>query len=977
MALNKQKIALPLSLGIDTKSDNKQQPIGTLESLENAVFDEPGKLKKRNGYDKIELKDVDDNTITNPEKISKYKKELVLFNKTNMYSYASTIQKWSNKGSSFTAVPNSTQVLRTKDEQTASDSTHASGLNIFVYQDSTGVSLSIIDNTTNAFLLNKELISASAINPKVINRDNTIYIFYTESNVLKYKKFNIFTFNDISAATTVVTAQDSIFDVQLVSDRIHIVFNSTTASGTLTFQALKIDDVLTSATEVASEYASVAVSLAVDPTSRILCAYYDGTDVKVVTFNYSLGVKLIPETSIETISNVTNVTIVESSTDTYTVAYEVSATETYNHFIKKNTINTSASVGTPEVLLRSVALASKLWTHESETYFTALHDNTLQSTLFVSDINGNLISKISPNTSGNVITAGGLPRISNINDTQYLLTSQVKGRLSQDNGTFFSILGVNSTVLDFDPASKFKTKSLGQNLHISGGFVKMYDGTQLTEHSFHLYPEGVTAGSTSVSGGVLSDGTYGYQAVYAWTDAQGIIHRSTPSLALSITLSGGGSTQQQSIEVPTLRLTDKNNVIIELYRTEANGTIYYLVSSTTSPTPNDKTVDSITITDDSISDSDLISRETLYTTGGVLSNLPSQPASIIESFKNRIFTTTSKANKLSYSKIQNEGFPVEFNDSLEIVIPSFGGDNIALKSMDDKLIIFKQNSLHYLSGDGPNNLGLQDTFIEPELISSDIGCINSDSVVLTPTGIFFKSNKGIYQLTRSLSLQYIGAPVEDFNSLTITSAEVVADKNQVRFTTSDGACQVFNYMQQKWTSFSNHKAKSAISFDNSYYYLRTDNLLYKESSDFNDNGTSIKLKLESGWLSFSGVQGFQRIYKLLLLGAFKSSHKIRIKIAYDYIEAYTEEKIINVADFTDSGTYGSYSPYGAEPTYGAANQYQLRLDFSRQKCQSIKISIEDIQDNHGEALELSNALFVVGVKGTENKLNKASSFGSS
>jgi len=239
MALNKQKIALPLSLGIDTKSDNKQQPIGTLESLENAVFDEPGKLKKRNGYDKIELKDVNNNTITNPEKISKYKKELVLFNKTNMYSYASTIQKWSNKGSSFTAVPNSTQVLRTKDEQTASDSTHASGLNIFVYKDSTGVSLSIIDNTTNAFLLNKELISVSAINPKVINRDNTIYIFYTESNVLKYKKFNIFTFNDISAATTVVTAQDSIFDVQLVSDRIHIVYNSTTASGTLTFQVIK------------------------------------------------------------------------------------------------------------------------------------------------------------------------------------------------------------------------------------------------------------------------------------------------------------------------------------------------------------------------------------------------------------------------------------------------------------------------------------------------------------------------------------------------------------------------------------------------------------------------------------------------------------------------------------------------------------------------------------------------------------------
>ena len=977
MALNKQKIALPLSLGLDTKSDEKQQPIGTLKSLENAVFDEPGKLKKRNGNDKIDLKDVNNDNILNAEKISKYKKELLLFNKSKMYSYANTIQKWSDKGSSFTAVPNSTQVLRIKDEQTALDSTHASGLNIFVYQDSSGVSLSIIDNNSKAFLLNKQLISASAINPKVINRNNTIYIFYTESNVLKYKSFNIFTFTDISAATTVVTAQNAIYDVQLVSDRIMMVYNSTTAGGTLTFQALKIDDVLTSATEVAGEVASVTLSLNTSSTSAILCTYYDATDIKVVSFNYSLGAKLISETSLETIANVKNLSIIESSSGIYTIVYEISSVSTYNHFIKKNTINNAASVGTPSTVLKSVALASKLWTHDSIVYFTALHDNTLQSTLFVSDIDGNLISKISPNTAGNVITAGGLPRISSIDDTNYLLTSQVKGRLSQDNGTFFSILGVNSTVLNFNPPSKFKTKTLGSNLHISGGYLKMYDGTSITEHSFHLYPEGVTSGSTSPSGGVLSDGTYGYKALYAWTDAQGIIHRSAPSLALSIALSGGGATQQRSINVPTLRLTDKNNVILELYRTEASGTIYYLVSSTTAPIANDKTTNSIIMVDDTISDAALISREALYTTGDVLENLPSQPASIIESFKNRIFNTTSKANKLSYSKIQFEGYPVEFNDSLEIVIPSFGGDNIALKSMDDKLIIFKENAIHYLSGDGPNNLGLQDTFIEPELISSDIGCVNVDSVVLTPTGIFFKSNKGIYQLTRSLSLQYIGAPVEDFNNLTITSAQTVADKNQIRFTSSDGAALIYNYTQGKWTTFTNHKALSAISLNNEYYYLRADNLLYKESSDFSDNGTSIKMKLESGWLSFSGVQGFQRVYRLLLLGAFKSNHKIKVKIAYDYVDAYTEEVIIDTANFTDSSTYGSGTTYGTDSPYGSANQYQLRLDLSRQKCQSIKISIEDVQSSHGEALELSNILFVVGVKGTENKPNKSASFGSS
>jgi hypothetical protein len=79
-------------------------------------------------------------------------------------------------------------------------------------------------------------------------------------------------------------------------------------------------------------------------------------------------------------------------------------------------------------------------------------------------------------------------------------------------------------------------------------------------------------------------------------------------------------------------------------------------------------------------------------------------------------------------------------------VSQVGGDITALKAMDDKLIIFKENAIFYLSGDGPNNLGQQDTFIEPQLISSDIGCSVKNSVVLTPAGIFFKSHKGIHLL---------------------------------------------------------------------------------------------------------------------------------------------------------------------------------------------------------------------------------------
>ena len=92
-----------------------------------------------------------------------------------------------------------------------------------------------------------------------------------------------------------------------------------------------------------------------------------------------------------------------------------------------------------------------------------------------------------------------------------------------------------------------------------------------------------------------------------------------------------GFNQQQTIEVPTLRITDKDNVDIELYRTEESGTVFYKVASVV----NDKTVNNLSIVDNSVSNTDLISQEVLYTTGGELENIAAPPSSIIESFKSR------------------------------------------------------------------------------------------------------------------------------------------------------------------------------------------------------------------------------------------------------------------------------------------------------------------------------------------------------
>jgi hypothetical protein len=401
-----------------------------------------------------------------------------------------------------------------------------------------------------------------------------------------------------------------------------------------------------------------------------------------------------------------------------------------------------------------------------------------------------------------------------------------------------------------------------------------------------------------------------------------------------------------------------------------------------SPNFNDKTVDSVNVADDSVNDTDILSREILYTTGGVLENIAAPSSSVIESFKNRIFLAgLEDGNRIEFSKIRQEDGPVEFNDTLVINVNADGGPITGLKVLDDKLIIFKRNALFFISGDGPNNLGEQDTFIEPQKIASDVGCIDTDSITQTPIGLFFKAEKGIYLLNRSLQTQYIGAPVERFNNLTVTSGEVIPNNNQIRFTTETGECLVYDFLVNQWVTFTNHKGLSATVLNSDYYYLRPDGQLFKENrNSFTDNGSHIQLKFETGWISFSGLQGYKRIYNMLVLGNFKSKHRIKIQTAYDFKNAFIDEVIVNTEDFIDATAYGDYSPYGDPSTvpYGTdGEEYQYKINFRKQKCQSIKIRLYDIQNTAelGEGLSLSNMSFQVGAKSGNFKTDQDKDYG--
>ena len=752
--------------------------------------------------------------------------------------------------------------------------------------------------------------------------------------------------------------------------------------------------------------------------------------------------------------------VYESAPSVFTISTGTTAASTTaaldytwsNHHVRKNTFSYSTSTaGTASTIMRGVGLATKAFVQDQNVYINTIREAELYSTYYVAKSDGSIQSKISQDTGGSLLnsirkragsstafsnhsgtntdavyTVPSLSNVPTISSEKFLTVTKLQSVIeSGTEGTtsYYSLYGVNSTILDFSNEIVNQTEELAENLHFSGGQLKAYDGNVLIEQNFNYPPaklnvaKGTAGGDNTFARPSTVDDVYQYRAIFTFTDAQGNIHRSGLSDIGSFTYettSTDATLDHSLIHIPSLPLTQKENVYIELYRTTANGTVFHKLnadssdstSQTFTPINNQPTADWV-LYKDKTKDTSLVNNETLYTTGGVLENTSPPSCSIVSSFKNRLFIAGLE-NKLElrFSKFVSPKTGVEMNDTLSILVSQVGGDITALKAMDDKLIIFKKNAIFYLAGDGPNNLGEQDTFIEPQLISSDVGCAVKNSVVLTPFGIFFKTGKGIYLLSRALGLEYVGADVEDFNDLTITKGDIYPKDNEVRFLTSEGQALVYNYYRKFWGLYGNHRGDSSVVIGSDYYYVHKDgngSRVFKQNPEkYDDAGDPVELVLETGWINPFMKQGAMRVYRMLILGDYYSPHKLKVSICYDYKDFFSQSKVIDVNDYTEVYTYGDPDqeikstgvtkgfygdPGGTTGThttaiaYGGKNvmQYQVRVDFDQQKCEAFKIKIESEQQagELGRALGLSDLTFIVGTKGTEYKIKQSRIFGTS
>jgi hypothetical protein len=384
-----------------------------------------------------------------------------------------------------------------------------------------------------------------------------------------------------------------------------------------------------------------------------------------------------------------------------------------------------------------------------------------------------------------------------------------------------------------------------------------------------------------------------------------------------------------------------------------------------SPTLVDKTQFTTSVViNPPVTDTAILTQPLLYTTGGVLENDQFPSCRHVNAYRGRlIFSGLEDQNRIAFTKTFFAGTAPEFNATLTQDLISDGESVAYTATLDEKLILFKPTGIYAMTGEGPLNTGLNNDFQTPISIATDVGSDNFSSVVLYPQGLLFKSNKGLYQLDRGMAVSYVGAPAEAYNGLQITGGSLIDNANEVRWTTSSDTI-VFNTFFNTWYTHTNLGSVSSVVVLGKHTLVRTNGLVVRETDGFSDDSAWVSESVTTGWMQ-PQQQGFERVYRILLLGELKSDHRLVVKLGYDFQDYFSEQFTALSASAYPLSTFGSLN-FGIGFFGGSyTGRYQYLVFPSLQKCQAIRVSISDTQPESGsagEGFKLSGLLLQVGVK---------------
>lgn len=944
MPVDYRTLSMSFTNGIDTKTDPKLVNPPYLTTLENGSFTRTQSIVKRTGYTDLGtaiFPTPPSSDITSGESLIGFEDELLLFDGSNMYSYTGSTDAWVNKGRHTNA--------RVTQRSVVSGQYISIDAKLAVCGDLVGVAVKAsIDGVTS----------------------------------LQATVYNISTGNVVVANHTVAAGINFLHSVGILGFGSRLMFLwSDPGTGRIKFSNFDcLGYTFSSAADLIGPITATKFAVAQHTSLRSILSYYDlaATAVKVVELDvsglHSPATTLSPPVVFNPATERIDLfNYIHEPTDTLNISFLVGSLSTSELRSQELSLATlTIPTGFPQhIVIEDPCLSYTVIRREDDaatSFYTqqgfARDSIVTQSDLTYGAVAPPTLTVVGTYATGITVSPPGAFRYGGnnyIHAAGYLLDINADiiasiprlgapisiAQYAVDG--FVSSYGVLSG-LQFDAVTSqivfgadqaYTNDTLNGVLYVGGGVVKQYDHSLLTELGFLDAP--IIRSIDNTAAGNVNTGTHSYAVIYTWLDAVGRLHRSQSSNIFNIDNVGN---KRVELSINTLPVTYKDRVRIEVYRTLANTTDVFLYVGSVE---NDATVPFITFVDDS-ADGIIENRAELYTIGGVLENDPAPRGTAIVAHKNRLFIVSDETETIWYSKLDDRSLGLGFN--LQNTIQPNKEKPTALGALDDKIIVFEPRRTYAFVGDGPNNLGEQDTFTPIELITTDVGCSNQHSVERTNFGLMFKSEKGVFLLDRTLQAKYIGAPVEFYNDRFVRSSTLLPDTEEIRFMLDNGLCLVYYYDVDSWSVFTNHPGVRGDIWDGVYCYLLSNGVVRKGSRTiYTDAGDEYSLTIETAWIKLSGLQGFQRIRWLELLGDLYGAHDMTVQVGYDYLSSYT-----------DTITFNSATVF---PTPGEV--YQFRARMPRQKCDAIRYMIAD-SSTSGNSYALSGLDLEVAVKRGLNRL---------
>lgn len=506
-------------------------------------------------------------------------------------------------------------------------------------------------------------------------------------------------------------------------------------------------------------------------------------------------------------------------------------------------------------------------------------------------------------------------------------------------------------------------QSIRINSHtlIGAGTWLTYDGSRAKPAYFANTLASMT--SMVVSAGSDLNGTYQLTATIEWIDARGNRHTSAPTAPVVFYANGGAQGVFQfdrelvyALNPGWARRASTDEPKIGWYVTEANGSIFYGATL--------NTLSFFTYYDYNSWDNLVLpvsvqagttSGGILYTTGGVLENDSIPSPRFLTEYKGRaIALTAGWDNRIFFSKPAEPGVATEWSLALYFDAPARGGLTLGLQQMDSALYLFKSNQILTTYGDPPGATGEGGSFSIPQVVFDGVGVKDPESIILTPKGIMFKSDKGFYMILRNQELAYIGEG--PFNQTAqVYSAACDLQRQEVLFTLADGVVLVYNYYQNAWSYYDvpwtpvpgggmYRGNRHLLGTTTAAYYLP----ISDDAPTYSDaGGADIETVVETGWVRLNGIAGYQRVKRAYCVG--------------DWSDSSANAATLTVDVGIDYGSSAGQTVTIPNSTMPVDSEFEIHL--SKQKCESMKFKFTQDEGK----FEISGMTLDLGVKSGTNK----------